>query len=47
MVATPEFTPDGQHLLFCDHHRYGKDPQICMSNLQGGDFQRISQRARH
>ena len=40
MVETPEFDPDGKHLLFST--TIDKDPQICRSNLQGGDFQRIS-----
>jgi TolB protein len=40
VVETPEFEPDGQHLLFSA--RLDDDPQICRSNLQGGDFQRIS-----
>jgi TolB protein len=40
VLETPEFTPDGQHLLFST--TIEKDPQICISNLQGGDFHRIS-----
>jgi TolB protein len=40
VVETPEFEPDGQHLLFSTV--IDKDPQICRSNIQGGDFQRIS-----
>lgn len=40
VVETPEFTPDGQHILFSV--TLEKDPQICKANLQGGEFQRIS-----
>jgi TolB protein len=40
VLETPEFTPDGQQLLFST--TIDKDPQICTSNLQGGDFHRIS-----
>ena len=40
VLETPEFAPDGQHLLFST--TVDKDPQICTSNLQGGDFHRIS-----
>jgi TolB protein len=40
ILATPEFSPDGQHLYFSTV--VDKDQQICRTNLQGGDFTRIS-----
>ncbi len=39
-VETAEFSPDGQHLFFAS--AFDGIAQICESNLQGGDFQRIS-----
>jgi TolB protein len=39
--ATPEFTPDGQHLLFASSFHV-KDAQIFMSDVRGGDLRRIS-----
>jgi TolB protein len=40
IVETPEFTNDGQHILFST--TLDKDPQICKATLQGGELQRIS-----
>lgn len=40
VVETPEFTPDGQRVIFST--TVDRDPQICISNLNGGNFQRIS-----
>jgi TolB protein len=40
MVAMPEFTPDGKHIMFSV--TLDKDPQICRATVQGGEFQRIS-----
>lgn len=42
MNATPEFTPDGQHILFSSTFN-SKDAQIYIANLNGGNLQRISQ----
>ena len=42
IVAMPEFTPDGKHLLFATKIGADKDPKIYMSNLQGGDLMQIS-----
>jgi TolB protein len=39
-VETPEFSPDGQRLFFSV--AFDAYAQLCTSNLQGGDFQRIS-----
>jgi TolB protein len=40
VVETPEFTPDGQRLLFAT--AIGGWVQICESNINGGGFQRLS-----
>ncbi|MBV8841209.1 MAG: PD40 domain-containing protein [Bryobacterales bacterium] len=40
VVETPEFTPDGKRLLFST--TVDKDPQVCISDINGGNFQRIS-----
>jgi len=40
VVETPEFTPDAQRVIFST--TIDRDPQICVSNLNGGNFQRIS-----
>ena len=42
IVATPEFTPDGKHLLFGTKIGADKDENIYMSNLQGGELTRVS-----
>lgn len=42
IVATPEFTPDGKHLLFGSKISSDKDEKIYMTNLQGGDLTAIS-----
>ena len=41
VVETPEFTPDGQHMLFSTALENGP-PQICIANINGGNLQRIS-----
>jgi TolB protein len=41
MNATPEFTPDSQHILFSSTFSV-KDAQIFISDLHGGDLRRIS-----
>ena len=40
MVETPEFAPDGKQLLFAT--ALNGWVQICISNLDGGNFRRIS-----
>jgi TolB protein len=40
VVETPEFTPDGKRVLFAT--TVDRDPQICISDVNGGNFQRIS-----
>jgi TolB protein len=40
VVETPDFSPDGKRVFFAT--TIEKDPQICVSNINGGDFQRIS-----
>jgi TolB protein len=40
VVETPDFTPDGQRVIFST--TIDRDPQICVSNLNGGNFRRIS-----
>jgi TolB protein len=40
VVETPEFTPDGQHLLFSS--AIDGWTQICISDVNGGGFRRIS-----
>jgi TolB protein len=40
--ATPEFTPDGKHVLFSTKIGAEKDPKIYMANLQGGELTQIS-----
>ncbi len=42
IVATPEFMPDGKHILFASKIGTDKDEKIYMSNLQGGDLTPIS-----
>ncbi len=42
VVATPEFTPDGKHILFGTKIGADKDEKIYMSNLQGGELTAIS-----
>ena len=42
VVATPEFTPDGKHVLFGTKIGSDKDEKIYMANLQGGDSERRS-----
>ncbi len=42
IVATPEFTPDGKHVLFATKIGAEKDPKIYMSNLQGGELMQLS-----
>jgi len=42
IVATPEFTPDGMHVLFGTKIGTDKDEKIYISNLQGGDLRPIS-----
>ncbi len=40
ILATPEFSPDGQHLYFSTV--VDKDQQICVTDLKGGGFTRLS-----
>src|SRR5580698_7036952 len=40
LVTTPEFAPDGQHLLFSA--TVNKDSQLCMANVDGTGIQQIS-----
>ncbi len=42
VVATPEFTPDGKHILFGTKIGSDKDEKIYIANLQGGDLNAIS-----
>jgi TolB protein len=42
VVATPEFTPDGKHVLFATKQGADKDEKIYIANLQGGDLNPIS-----
>jgi TolB protein len=42
IVATPEFTPDGQHVLFGTKIGSDKDEKIYMANLKGGELAAIS-----
>jgi TolB protein len=42
VVATPEFTPDGMHVLFGTKGPNDKDEKIYIANLQGGDLNPIS-----
>ncbi len=42
IVAMPEFTPDGKHLLLATKIGNDKDEKIYMTNLQGGDITPIS-----
>jgi TolB protein len=42
VVATPEFTPDGQHVLFGTKIGTDKDEKIYIANLQGGELNPIS-----
>ena len=42
VVATPEFTPDGQHVLFGTKIGSDKDEKIYIANLQGGELNAIS-----
>ena len=42
MNATPEFTPDGQRILFSSTFN-SKDAQIYIANTNGGNLQRVSQ----
>jgi TolB protein len=42
IVAEPEFTPDGKHVLFVTKIGEEKDPKIYISNLQGGELTQIS-----
>ncbi len=42
VVETPEFTPDGKHVLFSTKIGTDKNPRIYMSNLQGGELTLIS-----
>jgi TolB protein len=41
VVETPEFTPDGQRVLFSTALENGP-PQICIANVNGGNLRRIS-----
>ncbi|HEY4362317.1 MAG TPA: hypothetical protein VGN17_15185 [Bryobacteraceae bacterium] len=40
ILATPDFSPDGQHLYFSTV--VDKDQQICVTDLKGGGFTRVS-----
>ncbi len=40
MISTPEFTPDGRHLLFSE--TIGGWPQLVMTDIDGGGLHRIS-----
>jgi TolB protein len=42
LVSTPDFTPDGQHVLFATKIGNDKDEKIYISTLQGGDLNPIS-----
>jgi TolB protein len=42
MNATPEFTPDGQHILFSSTFN-SADAQIYIANTNGGNLRRVSQ----
>jgi TolB protein len=42
VVATPEFTPDGKHVLFGTKIGSDKDEKIYVANLQGGELSPIS-----
>ena len=42
LVSTPDFTPDGQHVLFATKIGNDKDEKIYIANLQGGDLNAIS-----
>jgi TolB protein len=42
VVATPEFTPDGQHVLFGAKIGNDKDEKIYIATIQGGDLNQIS-----
>ncbi|MGH9648451.1 MAG: translocation protein TolB, partial [Bryobacteraceae bacterium] len=39
-ISTPEFTPDGKHILFTE--TVDNWPQLMMSDIDGGDLHRIS-----
>lgn len=41
LIATPEFAPDGKHLFFAASFEAGGG-QLCVSSVQGADFQRIT-----
>lgn len=42
MVATPAFTPDGQHVLFGTKIGNDKDEKIYIATVQGGELSQIS-----